>query len=83
MTSNEKSQFIEIFPGTPFQAEMVKNLLENAGIKVFLRDGFLGAIAPWWASPGGAGAVKVFVSNTDFEQANEVVNQYEANLKLE
>lgn len=81
MTSTQKGQFKEVFSGTAIQAGMVKSLLENAGIRVFLRDEFLGTIAPWWASPGGAGAVRVFVPSLDYERANEVVNQYEAGIK--
>ena len=79
MTTNQ-NEFSEVFSGTSFQAGMVKSLLENADIRVFLRDEFLGVIASWWASPGGAGAVKVFVPGADFERAMEVVAEYEANI---
>jgi hypothetical protein len=68
MSSNEKSKFMEIFSDTIFQAGMVKSLLEDVGIREFMRDEFLGAITPLWALPGGAGAVKVFVPNANFEQ---------------
>jgi hypothetical protein len=81
MSSYEKGQFTEVFSGTFIQAAMVRSLLENADIRVFMRDEFLGTIAPWWASPGGAGAVKVFVPGLDYERAKEVVNQYESNIK--
>jgi hypothetical protein len=81
MSSTEKSQFTEIFSGTPIQAGLVKSMLEDAGLPVFVKDEFLGTIAPWWSSPGGAGAVKLLVPTDDLGQATEVVRQYEANIK--
>ncbi len=81
MSSKEKRQFREVFSGTPMQAGLVKSMLEDAGLRVFVKDEFLGTIAPWWASPGGAGAVKLLVPTDDLEQATEVVMQYEANIK--
>ncbi len=31
-------KLIEIFDGNPFQAQMVKNILENEGVESFLKD---------------------------------------------
>ena len=62
------------------QATLVKSLLDNAEIKAYLKDEFTGVIAPWHTTPGGAGAVKVFVSSLDYERAGQVVDEYERNL---
>ena len=78
-TKNEPSP-IEIFAGTTWQAEMVKSLLENTEIDVFIKDGIIGTLAPWWTAPGGAGSVTVFVSNMDYEKAKSIVANYEKNL---
>jgi hypothetical protein len=74
---------VKVFSGTYLQCEMVRSLLENAGIESYLKDELLGTIAPWWAEPGGAGAVKVFVSEEDEEKAILVVEQYEKNINKE
>lgn len=71
---------VEIFAGTPWQAEMVKNLLENEGINAYIKDEILGTLNPWWAAPGGAGGVKVTVSGLDVVKALRIVKEYEKNL---
>jgi len=70
---------VEVFAGTAVQATMVKSLLENAEIEAYLKDEFTGVLYPWHTSPGGVGAVKVYVSSNDRESAMEVVSEYERN----
>jgi hypothetical protein len=72
---------VEIFDGTTWQAEMVKSLLENAEIEAFIKDEITGTLNPWYTAPGGAGSVKVFVSNLDYDKAKLVVDEYEKNTK--
>jgi hypothetical protein len=72
---------VEVFAGTIWQAEMVKSLLENAEIDVFLKDEINGTMLPWITSPGGAGPVTVFVAKKDYDKAKSVVEEYEKNLK--
>lgn len=83
MKPNNENEPVEVFAGTSWQAEMVKSLLENAEIEAFLNDGIVGTLAPWWAAPGGAGSVRVFVSAENFDEAKLIVNEYEKNLKEE
>ena len=66
-------KLIEIFDGNPFQAQMVKNLLENAGIESFLKDEVI-ARSPIFRPEGG---VRVMISELDYEKAKLVVNEYE------
>ena len=80
MNSDKQFRPIEVFAGTIMQASLVKSLLEDEGIEVFLKDEFVGSMHPWYASAGGAGAVKVVVSGADFEKAKQVVLKYESNL---
>ena len=65
------------------QASLVKSLLENADIDTYLKDEYTGVLYPWHTSPGGVGAIKVLVSSVDQEQAERVVDAYEANLNKE
>lgn len=80
MKTKEETSLVEVFAGTMWQAGMIKSLLENAGIEAFLKDEIIGTMGPWWAAPGGAGAVKVFVSNKQTEEAQKVVDEYEKNI---
>jgi hypothetical protein len=81
MKTEKEMKPVEIFAGTPWQAGMVKSLLENAEIEAFLADEIIGTLSPWWTAPGGAGAVRVFVSIRDYEKAKTFVEDYEKNLK--
>ena len=81
MISDSEEKMVEIFAGTTWQAMMVKSLLENIEIEAYIKDEIMGTFNPWWTAPGGAGSVSVWVSDTDFLRAKEVVKAYEDNLK--
>lgn len=70
---------VEVFAGTAWEAALVKSLLENAEIEVFLKDEIRGTMAPWHVSARGTDPVKVVVSNHDYEKARLVVDAFEAN----
>jgi len=68
---------MEVFNGNDWEASMVKSLLANAEIEAFTKNETMGSLAPWYVSGGGAGSVKVIVSNVDFNRAKEVVAEFE------
>jgi len=70
---------VTIFGGSAWEAALLKSMLEDAGIEVFLRDEVLGTIAPWYAGPGGTSAVKVVISDADLDRARPVLEQFEKN----
>lgn len=73
------ANFIMIFAGTNWEAGVVKNLLKNAEINVFINDEHSIKFEPGGSSTSGAGAVKVFVSNADFENASKIVEEFKKN----
>ena len=77
MNSYQEIYPVEVFDGNDWDASMVKSLLDNAEIESFIKDEKMGVLAPWNVAGGGAGSVKIFVSNVDFEKAKEVIEQYE------
>jgi len=81
MKSGDELKPVEVFAGTLWEASMVKSLLENAEIEAFLKDQMIGTLNPWYAAPGGANPVKVFVSLHDLEKASIVVEEYKNNKK--
>jgi len=83
MSKDKKIRSVEIFRGMIYQAHMVVNLLENAGIEAYLQDEISGTLNMPWDSSGGVGMVKVTVSSADYEKAQAVVKEYEQNLKGE
>ena len=81
MIKNDELNPVVVFSGTIWEAEMVKSLLENAEIETFLLDENTGTLAPWYTAAGGAGSVRVIVSNLDFEKAKMIVDEFENNMK--
>jgi hypothetical protein len=78
MTDKKDIVPMEIFMGIAWEAEMVKNLLENEGIKAFIKDDIIGTIAPFYTTPG-LGSVKLVVSSDDYEKAGAIVAEFQKN----
>jgi len=76
MNADNEIYPVEVFDGNDWEASMVKSLLDNAEIEAFIKDEKMGVLAPWNVAGGGAGSVKIFVSNIDYEKAKEVIEQY-------
>ena len=70
------NEFVEIFAGEPWQAAVVKDLLEDNGINAFIENGLMGSIAPWQVTPGGAGSAQVKIFASDYDVAKELVNSF-------
>ncbi len=68
-------KLIEIFDGTLFQAQMVKDLLNNEGIESSLKDEIIGSRGGGIWRP--AGGVKVIISDLDYDKARLVVDEFE------
>lgn len=73
MKATKENFLIEIYSGIVWQAEMIKDLLENEGIQGFLKDEITGTLnLPW----DGLGSVKVIISNLDYDKAKVIVDEY-------
>jgi hypothetical protein len=72
MKENDANKLTEVFAGTPWEAELIKGLLESNGIQTALKDGILGTLAPY-LSP----EVAVFVSEQNYESAVTLINERE------
>ena len=67
-------KLVELYDGTLFECQMIKNLLENDGIESVLKDEIIGARGGGWRPGGG---VKVIVSDSNYSKAMLIVNKYE------
>jgi hypothetical protein len=71
---HDKNYPVEVYSGLAWQAEMVKDLLQNEGIEAFLNNQISGSLnLPW----EGIGSVKVVVANLDYEKAMQVVEAFQ------
>lgn len=77
MNNQEKLTLEEVYAGELWKATMIKNVLEDNNIQAFLQNSLMGILEPWVVSPGGAGAVKVVVSSTDYDKAMLLVQEFD------
>jgi hypothetical protein len=68
-------EFVIAFAGNIVEAEFVKSLLEDAGIPCYLKDEFVGTIAPF-VEPAGLNAVKVVIRSEDLDKAKPIIDDY-------
>ncbi len=73
METKGKSNYVEVFGGSPWEAEVVKGLLEANNIKAFLRDETMGSITSPYAGLGGE--MKILVDEADYGKAVQLVNE--------
>ncbi len=70
-------KLIDVFDGSLFEAQMIKNLLELAGIEAYLNNEIIGTRGMEWRATGG---VKVIIAEQDYNRAYNVLKEYEDNL---
>lgn len=70
--------FIEIFSGTGWSAGLVKSMLEDAGIEVFVKDEIRGTSAFILATTGSG--VKLMIPRNRFSEAKAVIQEYYSNM---
>ena len=49
MKEEDYSRAIEVFSGSPWEAEIIKGLLESNDIRCVIKDGIMGTLAPYLA----------------------------------
>lgn len=72
MKEENDSLLVEVFSGTPWEAELIKGLLESNGLQSSLKDGVMGTLAPY-LSP----EVSVLINENDYEPAMEIIRNRE------
>jgi hypothetical protein len=77
MAVDDNTPLVEVFTGTPWEAELVKGLLESAGIEAALKDDNLGSLAPSMSVNIGLGGMRVIVAPEDYEVAIQLVESRE------
>jgi len=70
---NSDDPIIEIFSGSLWEAELLKSLLEDSGIKTFLKNNVLNT---YLFDPGFAEGVKIMILKSDFAEARVIVDSF-------
>jgi hypothetical protein len=80
MEPTDHSAVMTIYRGTPWEAEIVRTLLADAGIDSFIRNNIL---AGYLYDPIRAEAVEVMIMDKDTLEAKAIVDQFERNRTAE
>lgn len=73
MKEEDYSKSVEVFSGSPWEAEMIKGLLESNEIRCVIKDGILGTLAPYIAP-----AVSILVLEDEYEAAKDLIKSRSA-----
>ncbi|MFR3188190.1 MAG: DUF2007-related protein [Phocaeicola sp.] len=71
MKTNAYDSLVEVFRGNLWEAELVKGLLESAGVQAMIKDETLSAVTSPYANVGGR--VLVMVNKEEEVYAKKVV----------
>lgn len=79
MKEDKDTRVVEVFTGSPWEAEFIKGLLESNGIESILKDGGgLAALAPYYIGQ----EIAVLVNEDDYENAMEIVRNREKGKRI-
>lgn len=78
MKGKDDTLLVEVFTGSPWEAEVTKGLLKSNGIEATVKDGFMGTLAPY-INP----EVVVLVNEDDYESATEIIKSREKNREVD
>ena len=73
---SQPDDLVIVHAGHAIETGFIKSLLEEYGIQTILRDEMMGAIAPWYITPGGVGAVKILIARRDYERARAIIDEF-------
>lgn len=74
MKEKDESTLVDVFSGTPWEAELVKGLLESNGINSVLKDGLMTTIAPYISD-----SVTIMVTQDNYEPAMIIIRNRDRN----
>ena len=70
MKEEDYSKSIEVFSGSPWEAEIIKGLLESNDIRCVIKDGIMGTLAPYIAP-----AVSVLVTEDEYRSHPAIIKR--------
>jgi len=78
MNSEKEFRPIEIYSGNGWEVELLKSMLESAGITCFLQNEYSGTITPHYTA-GGVNPIKLIISSADIDKAKTIVEEFQNN----
>ena len=72
----QNQELITIFAGSPVEAEMVNQLLNENGVVTLIKNQLMGTLAPWQVSAGGHDPVEVIIHENDAKKAKLLIEEF-------
>ena len=79
MEQKDNIRLVQVFAGEYWKTSMIKNILEDNDIQVYLENEYMGSIAPWRIEAGGFNPFKVIVSSLDYDAAMKLIEEFNSN----
>lgn len=76
MATTDNIKPVEVFSGTAWQAEIIREMLLDNEIESYLGDEIWGLDTAMQSTPDNGSAVKVFVDREDYNEARIIVERY-------
>ena len=73
---DNNSDLMIIYEGNSIESEMVKEILQDHGIIVNIKNQLMGTIAPWQVSAGGFDPIKLEIFVKDKEKALRLIEEF-------
>jgi len=72
----KSDQYKKVFEGRAVEANLVKNILEDNGISVIVKDDMMSQVFPVYVATGELKPVKIYVDHSSFERGRKLVEIY-------
>ena len=80
MTDDKDFSPYEVFEGTPWEAGLLKSILEDNDIETIMQQA---SALQWSVMPTDRATMKVYVAKDDLEQARAIVEDFYTNMEKE
>ena len=65
-----------VFEGPSTEADLINNILNDSGIRTFTKNKTMAALFPQNNNYGGLFSVKIYVTNSEYENAMDIIKAY-------
>lgn len=77
MSQENKNELVLVYTGSPINAEIINQMLNENGILSQIKNELMSTLAPWQVSGGGFEPVEIYVLGSDEEEAKSIVNAFQ------
>jgi len=73
---SKNSDIAMVYEGPSIEAELINNILIDSNIRTFTKNKNMAGLFPQNNNYGGLFSVKIYVANSEYENAMEIIQAY-------